>query len=82
MVRYYLYYFESCPYCMRVLTILERLGIDVELRNIFHNPQYRRSLIVGGGKEQVPCLQIISPEAVEQWLYESDELIRFFQALK
>ena len=29
-----LYYYDSCPYCVRVLRVAKHLGVELELRNI------------------------------------------------
>ena len=72
-----LYYFESCPYCARVRDVIEKLGLEIELRDIRASRAYRDELAHGGGRVTVPCLRI--PDAGEglRWLYESSEIIRY-----
>lgn len=72
-----LYYFESCPFCLRVLRAMELLGVDMELRNVRQEPAYREELIQGGGKPTVPCLRIDSPDGETTWMYESADIIKY-----
>ncbi|MBJ7449467.1 MAG: glutathione S-transferase N-terminal domain-containing protein [Parachlamydiales bacterium] len=65
-----LYYFESCPYCQKVLHYLEEHPVPIEKKDIRKDPAARNELIQIGGKPQVPCL-IHDGKA----LYESDDII-------
>ena len=71
-----LYYFPSCPFCVVVLDAFERMGLDIELRNIFAEPQWRQELIQGGGRKTVPCLRIETDASHVTWMYESRDIIR------
>ncbi len=70
-----LYFYPSCPFCIRVLNKLEELRIQVTLKNIRQDEKYRRELIEGGGKAQVPCMEMGG-----KWLYESKDIIEYLQA--
>lgn len=70
-----LYYFPSCPYCRAVLDCLERMGLEIPMRDIQKEEGARDDLLEIGGKGQVPCLVIDG-----QPLYESDDIIRWLQA--
>jgi glutathione S-transferase len=72
-----LYYFESCPFCIRVLRAMELLGIDMNLRNVRQEPGYRKELVHGGGKPTVPCLRIDNPDGETTWMYESADIIEY-----
>ena len=66
-----LYKFDSCPYCRRVMDYIEKSGrTDIEYKDIHQNPEDRKTLILVGGKEQVPCLFIDGKP-----LYESLDII-------
>jgi glutathione S-transferase len=71
-----LYYKPNCVFCRRVLAVIDRLGIEVELRNIEENSQYADALIAHGGKRQVPYL-VDQTQAVS--LYESDAIVAHLQ---
>jgi glutathione S-transferase len=75
---YQLYYFASCPYCIKARVQLWQLGIELPLKNIKRKPEFKRELIAGGGKKQVPCLRIEENENVS-WLYESKDIVDYFK---
>ncbi|MFA5088498.1 MAG: glutathione S-transferase N-terminal domain-containing protein [Candidatus Omnitrophota bacterium] len=68
------YYMEHCPYCQKVLDYLRQRNISVPFKNTQENMKFRSELMEIGGKTQVPCLVIDG-----QALYESDEIIRWFE---
>lgn len=72
-----LYYFPTCPFCIIVLNVFEQMGLDIELRNIFADPQWRQELIQGGGRKTVPCLRIEKDGTDVTWMYESRDIIRY-----
>jgi len=71
-----LYYKPTCPFCRRVLAILERLEIEVDLRNIEESSEHEHDLIARGGKRQVPYL-VDETHGVE--MYESDDIVAHVQ---
>ncbi len=70
-----LYIMPGCPFCRKVLSYMERQGIEIPLRDIMANPSDRSTLQNVGGKVQVPCLFIDGKP-----LYESDDIIAYFNA--
>lgn len=70
-----LYYFPSCPYCRVVMNCLDRLNLEIQMRDIRTEPGAKEDLLEIGGKSQVPCLVIDGKP-----LYESDDIIRWLQA--
>ena len=71
-----LYHYETCPYCRKVREALDRLDLDVELRNTRKEQQHREELTQVGGQKQVPCLRIDHDDGTD-WLYESDDIVVF-----
>ena len=71
-----LYYFEGCPYCAMVRTAIAELGVDVELRNIFEDPDYRADLVAARGRATVPVLRITATNGEERWMPESRDIVR------
>ena len=71
-----LYYFETCPYCIKVFNFLQEKGIEDEIikKNIHKDPEAKNELIEIGGKNQVPCL-FINGEP----MYESEDIIEWFK---
>ncbi len=65
-----LFYKPTCPFCQKVLQFMDTQGIELPLKDIDQNSEFRRELLEIGGKTQVPCL-LINGEA----LYESDLIV-------
>jgi len=70
-MKLFLYYKRGCPYCEKVFKYLDKLKIDIPLKDI-EDKEIRSELISIGGKAQVPCLTI-DGEA----MYESDDIIKW-----
>jgi glutaredoxin 3 len=53
-----LYKYDSCPYCRRVQTHIDALGLadQVKLRDTMMEPGVRGDLASATGRTQVPCL--------------------------
>ena len=69
-----LYYFPSCPYCRVVLDCLDRLDLEIPMRDTQLEAGARDDLIEIGGKGQVPCLVIDGKP-----LYESADIVQWLQ---
>lgn len=52
------YYFDSCPYCQRVLRIIEKHNIKVSYKDIHNGTAHLQKLLLITGKKTVPCLFI------------------------
>ena len=70
-----LYYFESCPFCQKVLRFLAANHIDIPKKDTHADASAKEELLSVGGKTQVPCLFIDGKP-----LYESDDIINWFKA--
>ena len=77
MKDYKLYVGTICPYCAKVKNFMEEEGIDIEIVNIEENRDEMKKLIEEGGKRQVPCLYHDG-----EYLYESDDIIKFLKENK
>jgi len=53
-----LYYFDSCPYCQRVLNVIIELNILVSYQDIYGDSNAMQKLFYITGKKTVPCLFI------------------------
>lgn len=78
--KFSLYYYDSCPFCMRVLTALRGVKVKVELRNIMSDPNHRNALYKATRRTTVPCLRIDNGND-SQWMFESMDIMRFLQSL-
>lgn len=65
-----LYHFPSCPFCKVVKDCLDRLNLEIPMRDLQSDPGARDALIEIGGKGQVPCLVIDGKP-----LYESADIV-------
>jgi glutaredoxin len=77
--RLALYHFEGCGYCYRVRDVIDELGIDVELRDIFDNREWFDELVEARGRRTVPVLRITAADGEERWLPESRDIIRYLR---
>lgn len=50
--------------------------LDVELRST-SDREHAQALVAGGGMTQVPCLRIENADGNVEWMYESDDIIRY-----
>jgi glutaredoxin len=75
-----LYYFDGCPFCVRVLRAIDTLGLDVELRNIYEVPDYLKELREARARTTVPVLRITSADGEDRWMPESADIVRYLQA--
>jgi glutathione S-transferase len=71
-----LYGYPQCPFCARVLGLIEELGIEIPLRDTMREPDHRSALIDAMGRGTVPVLRIEGDEG-DTWLPESAEIIRY-----
>ena len=74
-----LYYFKTCPFCIKVRHEMAKLTLPITLRDAQHDPQHRDELLQGGGKIQTPCLRIAEEQGQVRWLYESGDIIKYLQ---
>lgn len=77
--RLVLYHFPTCPFCIKVRREMARLSLLIALRDAQHNPEHRADLLQGGGKIQTPCLRIADGQGNVQWMYESNDIIKYLQ---
>lgn len=70
-----LYYFDSCPYCQRVLSVIENLNIKVEFKDIHASINEMQKLQYVTGRKTVPCLFING-----QPMHESEDIMIWLKA--
>ncbi len=78
--KYSLYYYDSCPFCVRVLRSLNSIDAEVECRDIMKDSTHRSELQKATGRTTVPCLRIDNG-GKSQWMFESMDIMRFLQSL-
>lgn len=79
--RMALYHYEGCFYCYQVRQKLERLGLEIELRNIFEDQAHMRDLVQARGRRTVPVLRIAGEGGQDRWLPESRDIIEYLDEL-
>ncbi|MGZ3786903.1 MAG: glutaredoxin family protein [Bacteriovorax sp.] len=72
-----LYYFEACPYCQRVIKVIDELKIKVVYKDIYDNLNDMQKLLQITGRKTVPCLFIDGNP-----MHESLEIIDWLRANK
>lgn len=71
-----LYTKATCPFCSRVVAVIDRLGLEVAYKDIAEDDTYADELIARGGKRQVPYLV---DETASTEMYESDTIVSYLQ---
>ena len=74
-----LYQFNACPFCVKVRRQMRKNALNIELRDAKNNAAFKEELTAEGGKHKVPCLRIEKGANDVKWLYESDDIISFFE---
>ena len=80
-VKLSLYHFFSCPFCQLVRRAIDKLGLEIESRDILESSERRRELVHATGRQTVPCLRIESGDGEVQWMHESRDIIVYLQEL-
>lgn len=75
-----LYKFDACPYCQRVMKVIEDKKIQVTYLDIYENTNHMQKLMLITGKKTVPCLFIDGDPMFESsdiidWLLKNDEIL-------
>ena len=71
-----LYYKPTCPFCRRVIAVIERLELEVDRKDISADDAIAAELEEKGGNRQVPYL-VDSDKDVA--MYESDDIVDYLQ---
>lgn len=66
----------TCPFCRRVVAVIDRLELDIEMKDIAENEAFAEELIEKGGKQQVPYLIDTDKDVA---MYESDDIVAHLQ---
>ena len=74
-----LYHYETCWFCARVRGTIERLKLEIELRDIHRDQEHYRRLLAEGGSRTVPCLHIERDDGTTEWLYESSDICDYLE---
>lgn len=73
-----LFYYDGCPACGRVIRALERLGVEVEMRNVLRDPHSMQELVAARGRRTVPVMRIGRDGELE-WMPESRDIVAYLE---
>ena len=68
------YYYDFCPFCVRVKKTIKKLNIKVTYCNTMEDPSCEQKLFTDTGRRTVPCLYIDNIP-----MHESSEIISWLQ---
>ena len=74
-----LYQFHGCPFCIKVRRTMHKLNLPIQTLDVNKNAVAEQELISGGGKRTVPCLRIEREDGTVQWMYESNDIIKYLE---
>ncbi|NKB65312.1 MAG: glutaredoxin [Gammaproteobacteria bacterium] len=72
-----LYMRHGCFFCSRVMSVIESLNIEVEMRNIWDDSEYEKQLITATNRSVVPVLYYEDENQNANWLPESSDIVTF-----
>ena len=72
------FYYDSCPFCQRVISVIKQLNIKVEYKDIMSDSESLNRLTNDTGRRTVPCLYIDNKPMFESmdimnWLGENQD---------
>jgi glutaredoxin 2 len=76
-----LYNLEYCYYCVLVRREANRLGLDLKLIDVHNDTGGRQRLREATGRTRVPVLGIHRDDGGEEFLPESQDIIRYLRSL-
>lgn len=71
------FYYDSCPFCMMVASVINELNVKVDYKNILEDQTNLERLVQDTGRRTVPCLYIDNKPMHEsadimKWLKENE----------
>lgn len=73
-----LYQLHACPFCVKTRRAIFKLNVNMDIRDIGENLEFRNELASNGGRVMVPCLRIEEGSHV-RWMYESNDIIDYLE---
>jgi glutaredoxin len=74
-----LYYSPYCPYCIFVRSAIDKLKLDVELRDISANRKHFDALVGERNRATVPVLKISAATGNNRWMPESRCIVQYLE---
>ena len=73
-----LYVRDWCGYCSRVKRVLDRLELNIPLRNT-SDPEHRQVLLSARGRLTVPVLRLTDADGKDTWMPESRDIMTYLE---
>ena len=70
-----IYVRNYCGYCYKVVHATKTLKLDIEIKNIWADPDSKKDLLNATGSSRVPVLRFKNEQGQDIWLPESDDII-------
>ncbi len=74
-----LYQYNSCPYCARVRSAFEELGLEIELRDTIAERERALEVVRATGRSTVPVLRIEEEDGTVRWMPESRDIVAYLR---
>ena len=72
-----LYFFDACPYCQKVLKVIDELNLKITYIDIYDDVNYMQKLMMITGRKTVPCLFVDGAP-----MHESSDIINWLRENK
>ncbi len=72
-----IYMRHGCYYCSLVMGAIEKLGLEVDVRNIWEDPEHEKQLVMATNRSVVPVLYYEDENNKASWMPESADIIAF-----
>jgi len=69
------FYYDACPFCQRVGSVINQLNIKVDYKDILTNTENLEKLVNDTGRRTVPCLYIDGKP-----MHESSDIMNWLQS--
>ncbi len=75
-----LYVTPMCGYCHYVMSTIQDLGLEVEIRNVYADKKDLEDLYNARKRTTVPVLRITTDKE-DRWMPESRDIVEYLQGL-
>lgn len=75
-----LYGYPQCPFCARVLRMIDSLDLEVPLRNTMQDATHRGAVVEAMGRGTVPVLRIENEAGEVEWMPESADIMEYLES--
>ena len=72
-----LYCRDWCGACFLVKRVISKLGLDIEIRDVFKQPDYYDELVAARGRGTVPVLRRDFCDGSSEWMPESRDIVQY-----